>query len=82
MHKTLYGICFDADHFCRFFVRGEEPKLDPEDVEIAERLGPLSEDNAEAVGDEVRKRYELKQLKREMARRAMEREDKEGDKGV
>ena len=73
-HKKFYGVAMDPENYCCFWDERyfEEPKKS--DVETAIRLGELKESNKQDVADEIKKRYELKQLARELERRRKEKE--------
>lgn len=71
MFKKFYGVIMDADDYCSFYdERPEDPNIDKDAEAIAAKLGELCEENKEQVAEEIRKRYELKQLNREKIRRA------------
>jgi len=73
MNKRFYGVVMDPDDYCCLFSPLEEqPKKS--DVELALRLGELSEENKDKVGEEIRRRYELKMLAKEKERRRKEKE--------
>ena len=76
MNKKFYGVTLDPEDYCCFFDTQYAKQPSAEDVEAAIRLGELGHENTDEVGDEIRKRYELKMLAREMDRR---RKEKEGE---
>lgn len=74
MNKRFYGIMMNADDYCSNFAERYFEEPEKSDVETAQRLGELREENREEVGAELRRRYELKQLAREQERRRIEKE--------
>ena len=80
MNKKLYGVTFDPEDYCSFFTEPyyDEPKKS--DVELALAFGELKRENEDKVGDEIRRRHELKLLAMERDRRRKEKELLEEDK--
>lgn len=75
MNRKFYGIVMDPDDYCSFFDRMPERKPDETDIKKAEELGKLDEETAKAVGDEMRRRYEIKAMANELHRRLEEKAD-------
>jgi hypothetical protein len=75
MNRKFYGIVMDPDDYCSFFDRMPERKPDETDIKKAEELGKLDEETAKAVGDEMRRRYEIKAMANELQRRLEEKAD-------
>lgn len=73
MHRKFYGVVLDPDDYCSFFDRLSERPPNEIDLKAAESLGELTEANAKAVGDEIRRRYEIKALALELKRRLDEK---------
>lgn len=73
MTKRFHGVHMDGDDYCSFFAEKYfEP--DPVDEETAKKLGELRGDNKKDFAAEMQKRYELKKLASERARREKEEE--------
>lgn len=79
MHRKFYGAIMDADDYCCFFDELKPAELCAEDKAIVEEFGEITPSNAEAVGAELRRRFELKALGREMERRRREKNITGGD---
>lgn len=75
MHKKFYGVIMDPDDYCCFYYRKPEVGNTPKqsDIEVALRLGELRAENKDQVGEEIRRRYELKMLAKEQERRRKEK---------
>lgn len=74
MHKKFYGVIMDPEDYCSFFVELKNNGPKKPDVELALQLGELKEENRDKVAEEIRRRYELKQLAREQERRRREKQ--------
>ena len=75
MHRKFYGTVLDPDDYCCFFDALPERPPDEKDLAMVKSLGELNEETAKAVGDEMRRRYEIKAMAQELQRRLEEKED-------
>ena len=75
MNKKFYGIVMDPDDYCSFFDRMPERPPNETDIKKAEELGELNHETAEAIGKELRRRYEIKAMANELQRRLEEKAD-------
>lgn len=76
LNPKFYGAIMSPDDFCsdsetKYKLGKELDKLESA-TKTALENDYLTEANAEAIGQEIRRRYEIKQLKREMERRKLE----------
>lgn len=78
MNPKFYGAIMGPDDYCSENVvrykLGKQLDKVSHATEAALKFGELTEENAEAIGREVQRRYELKQLKREAERRQIEKD--------
>ena len=76
MHPRFYGAIMEPDDFCSEGVpkyqMGKALDKTKQATEVALEHDFLTEENAEAIGRELKRRYEVKQLKRELKRRERE----------
>lgn len=74
-HPKFKGAIMDPDDFCSFWDKRYDPPVDEADREAAERLVELNRETAPEVGEIMKRKYELKEIRRELERRR-------GKKGV
>lgn len=82
MNEKFYGAIMSPDDYCsqnveRYWEEGNETNANiKEAAELARKFDTITEENAEQINKELQRRYEIKQLEREIERRMQE--DKSG----
>ena len=81
MHKDMYGVIMQPDAFCsnneERYWEGKQNALAKLATNVAFQSELITEENADQIGKELQRRYELKQLKREIERRKQEEKNNE-----
>lgn len=81
LNPRFYGAIMSPDEYCsdsesKYKLGKELAKLESA-TQVALENEYLTEENAEKIGQEIKRRYEVKQLKREMERRKQEEKNNE-----